>query len=336
MPRLQLTVPVPLFALAVVAAASGLALPAHASCVGPMPSIVWSYPRDGQTEVPTNATIWLLLSSWHRPPTISLDGKELPVNAFGFGYLPTEPLAPSTNHVITLAAPGPSGAPVSLSLRFTTASGETEREPPAVPTVTSVVASQARPLDLVCQGVVHAMDCFDTGQDTHLMFVTEGRPLLWIVERIPQAMGESPRFDLWPGECQVPEIFVHDSVSRACGARYRLHAIEGTGLRAMSPPFCPAELVKPATPDQDGGVAPPEDDGGVPATADAGAPEPPPPGGMLPGGAQANPQVKSVDGGDGGCSFGGGAGTAGGVVLLLMALMAVAALRRRRQRAVPR
>ena len=36
-------------------------------------------------------------------------------------------------------------------------------------------ATTSRPLSNPCQSVVHAMDCFDTGQDTHLVFETEAR-----------------------------------------------------------------------------------------------------------------------------------------------------------------
>lgn len=288
--------------------------PARASCTPPAPTVVWSYPRDGETGVPTNVTLWLLLSNWHRPGKALLDGKEVPVNGFGFGYRPLEPLAPSGPHELVIDGAPPGEPPVTLTIRFTTASGDTELEPAMVPAVTAASATQSRPVSNLCQAVVHAMDCFDTGQDTHLVFETEARPLVFVVERVPMLMGESPVFTLWPGECELPEIFVNGSVARTCTYRYRLHALEATGLRAMSPPFCPSELIK-AAPGDDGG-APPEPDA-APPPSDAGAPT----GG---GPSTANPRIGET-GGAGGCSVGGGAGS-GALLLLALALL----LRRRR------
>jgi hypothetical protein len=271
--------------------------------------VVWSYPKDGDTDVPTNVTVWLLLSNWRRPAKVMLDGQEVPVDEFGFGYRPPAPLVPSSPHELSVQAS--TEPPVTLTIRFTTASGETERELPMVPKVQAVTATTSRPLSNQCQSVVHAMDCFDTGQDTHLVFQTEARPFLWIVERVPMAMGESPVFTLWPGECELPEVFLDSSAARTCFRQYRLHAVEGTGLRASSQPFCPSQLVR-AEPADAGGLEP-EADGGV-APEDAGAP------GMGP--TTGNPQIGDA-GTSSGCSV--GRSPSGGLLLLL----ALALLRRR-------
>jgi hypothetical protein len=306
-PQLQLTV---LRTLPAALVAAGALTPqaAQASCAEPTPALVWSYPKDGETDVPTNITLWVLLSNWHKPGKVLLDGKELPVNGVGYGYRPLEPLSPSSPHEITIVASPPAvEPPVTLTIRFTTASSETENEVPMVPMVQSVSATQTRPLTNLCQSVVHAMDCFDTGQTTHLVFNTEARPFLWIVERMPMLMGESPVFTLWPGECEVPEIYVNPADASRCTYQYRLHAVEGTGLRAMSPPFCPADLLR-AEPGDDGG-APIEPDAGVPPEADAGTSGPAP--------TTGNPVVGEA-GASGGCSVGGGKS---GAPLLFLALL---------------
>ena len=240
--------------------------------------VVWSYPKDGDTDIPTNVTLWLLLSNWQRPAKVLLDGQEVPVDAFGFGYRPPAPLAPSSPHELSVQAG--TQAPVTLTIRFTTASGETERELPMVPKVQAVTATSSRPLSTLCQSVVHAMDCFDTGQDTHLIFETEVRPFLWIVEKVPMAMGESPVFTLWPGECELPEVFLDSSAARTCSRQYRLHAVEGTGLKASGQPFCPSQLVRALPPDAgdlepeaDGGVAPEQDASPTTGTPTTGNPQ---------------------------------------------------------------
>ncbi|HXU82478.1 MAG TPA: hypothetical protein VN914_13845, partial [Polyangia bacterium] len=285
--------------LPVLAASAVLGTPSsRASCMPPAPAIVWSYPKDGDVDVPTNVTLWLLLSGWHRPGLVLLDGKEIPVNGFGFGYQPLEPMAPSSPHELTFQATSPGAAPaVTLTIHFTTASGETERQSPTVPTVPYVTASPTRPLSTLCQSVVHAMDCFDTGQDTHLVFATEAKPFLWVVERVPALMGESPVFTLWPGECDQPEVFLQDAVARNCTHQYRLHALEGTGLRAMSRPFCPAALLR-ATDGPDGGAVMPPDEP-PPADLDAGVATPT----DGPAPSHGNENTYDAGGKKGGCSF---------------------------------
>jgi hypothetical protein len=314
-PRLQLNRTLVLLGPALLGGA-GLLLPtrAQASCAAPAPAVVWSYPKDGDVNVPTNVTLWLLLSNWNRPGKVLLDGKEVPVNGFGLGYQPLEPMAPSTPHELTFQASPPGEQPVvNLSIHFTTASGETERESPMVPSVPYVTASPSRPLSNLCQSVVHAMDCFDTGQDTHLVFGAEGRPFLWIVEQVPKLMGESPVFTLWPGECDQPEVFLNRSTVATCDHQYRIHALEGTGLRAMSKPFCASGLLR--SDDPDGGAPPdqppPGDDAGAPVMADAGAPAPTP--------GHDGVGTHEVTG-KGGCSVGGGGPPAGLLLVLLLAL----------------
>jgi MYXO-CTERM domain-containing protein len=323
-PRLQLN-RLPLLLGPALLSAGLVAQRAQASCAAPAPAVVWSYPKDGDVNIPTNVTLWLLLSNWQRPGKVLLDGKEVPVNGFGVGYQPLEPMAPSSPHELTVVASPPGEEPVvSLSIKFTTASGETERESPAVPTVPFVTASPTRPLSTLCQSVVHAMDCFDTGQDTHVVFASDARPFVWIIERVPQLAGESPVFTLWPGECGQPEVFLAGNSLASCYRQYRLHALEGTGLRAMSKPFCPAGLLK--ADDADGGAPPDQpppagDDAGAPVSGpDAGAPAPTGHDGV---------GTHEVTGG-GGCSVGGGSG--GGALGFGLGLMLVALRRRQRRR----
>jgi hypothetical protein len=320
--RLQLThfVRLSLLGPALLGSAGFLPQRAQASCAAPAPAVVWSYPKDGDVDVPTNVTLWLLLSNWHRPGKVLLDGKEVPVNGFGLGYQPLEPMAPSSPHELTFQATPPGVDPaVNLTIHFTTASGETERESPMVPTVPWVTASTVRPLSSLCQSVVHAMDCFDTGQDTHLLFGSEQRPFLWVVERVPAQMGESAVFNLWPGECGQPEVFLTGADARSCFRQYRLHALEVAGLRAMSRPFCPSGLLR--SDDPDGGAMPPDqpppgDDAGAPASPDAGAPAPSP--------GHDGVGAHEVTGGSG-CSVG-----RGGAPGLMAVLLLLLALRRRR------
>jgi hypothetical protein len=253
--------------------------PAWATCAPPPPALVWSYPADGQTDVPTNATIWILLPNWTQPASVSLDGVEVPVNGFGFGYVPDQPLAASSPHQVTFrATPARVQPAVEVTIRFTTGSGPADATPPPTPAVLWASASATRELTPACQRVLDAMDCFDSSPRFHLIFTTEAMPLLWIIESLGNEPTAAPSFELWPGACGLPEVFVEDAATRGCNRRYRLHALTEAGLRTMTASLCPGDLVKMPLPP-------------APVTPDAGA-DPAP--------IQAEPDAGALSGGEGG------------------------------------
>jgi hypothetical protein len=293
---------------------------AGAACLTPAPTVVWSYPAEGQLDVPTNAAVWLLLSNGHTPEVVFIDEQPVPANEVGVGFQPPQPLAPGAHLLSFLATPEDADLPVQLTLRFTTGAGPSEEEPPEAPFVTGITVPTMRALAPRCQAAVQAMGCADTGADTHLVFANPAAPLLWIVERVPAVMDETPVFTAWPGDCGLPELFTRESVKRSCGHRYRLHAAGPTGLRSTGKPVCPDELLA-ARPAPDGGVDPDDPDGSisdpgdqpVPGTPDAGAPRPAPAG----SGVQVHESTGDVTGG---CDVAGSAAPAT-VVLPLIVLI---------------
>ena len=214
---------------------------ANATCEAPDPKLVWSSPADGATDVPTNAAIWLLLANWHRPPEIVLSGVPVPAAEIPFLYRPAA-LEPRTRYEVKVTAT-PVGSPtvVEVTWGFTTGEGPSSLEAPAPPEIDRVSATQSRELDELCTAVWS--DCYDTGQNTHVMFHVAGpAPLAWVVERVPQApqAGESYVFRLWPGICGTPEIYTTMAETNGCFRSYRVHAGDLTGRTAASQPFCPS------------------------------------------------------------------------------------------------
>jgi hypothetical protein len=318
--------------LAIAGALFVIPRPARASCAPPPPAVVWSYPAEGQTDVPTNATIWILLPNWTQPATIMLDGQPLPVNDFGFGYALAQPLAPNTPHQVTFrATPARVQPAVELTIHFTTGAGAADATAPALPEIPEATVSATRDLAAECQGVVDAMECIDTGPREHLVFTTAATPLLWIVESVAEG-SDAPSFKLWPGSCGPPEAFVEDAATRACNRRYRLHAFSAAGLSATTAPLCPGDLVKmphPPPPAQDagaGGGAGGGDFGGGSAPDAGAAPEPQPTG--------SDPAVHETDAGKSGCAVI-GPGAASGGWSILCAAGALLVRRRRRRKSPP-
>lgn len=320
------------FCLALALGAALAPAPGRAACLTPAPTVVWSYPAEGQTDVPTNGTVWLLLSNGHTPDVVFIDDQPIPANMLGFGFEPTEALTPNSLHVLSfLATPEDADVPVQLSIRFTTGPGPSEEQPPAAPFITAVTAPDMRELEPRCQAAVQAMTCQAQGADTHLVLANPATPLLWVVERIPAAPDEPPLYTAWPGDCGLPEIFTGASVTQGCDHHYRLHAMTATGLRATGKPVCPGQLIG-APPTGDGGVPPDDPDGSsgavppddpVPRVGDGGVSRPAPRG----SGTQVHESAGDVVGG---C----GLARAPASATALLPLLVLAALRRRRRQRI--
>jgi hypothetical protein len=305
--------------------------PALAACLTPAPTVVWSYPSEGQTDVPTNLAVWLLLSNGHTPDVVFIDDEPVPANMLGFGFEPPQPLTPNSLHVLSfLATPEDAELPVQLSLRFTTGPGPADELPPEAPFITAVTNPTMRNLAPRCQQAVQAMACQEKDPDTHLVFANSSRPLLWIVERLPAVENEPAFYTLWPGDCGLPELFTGPGARSACDHHFRLHALGPTGLRATGKPVCPSQLL---------GARPGGDDGGAPADDPDGSAPPLPEEGSAPMSPDAGPRGPAPrgsgvqvheSGGDvvGGCALGGARPPAG----VLLALLLIVALRRRRPR----
>jgi hypothetical protein len=226
--------------LAVVA----LPRPATASCTAPAPGLVWVSPADGANGVPTDAAIWMLLANWYAPPEIVLNGVLVPVAEFPYLYRPGG-LAPNTLYEVKVKATSDQ-PPVELSWTFTTGDGPSPAAAPAPPEIERVTTTRDRSFDALCMAVWYG--CYDTGQDTHVLFEAAGDvPLAWVVETVPAApqAGETSAFRLWPGVCGIPEVFTQAAAVNQCTRPYRVHAGDVSGRTAASSPVC----ASPTTPD---------------------------------------------------------------------------------------
>jgi hypothetical protein len=218
--------------------------PAHAQCGAAAPAIVWSYPAAGQGDVPTNARVWLLTSFGRQPREVTIDGVTVRQSGVDFSYVPDQPFTPNAPHQVTVTYPGV--AP--LTIDFTTGAGPVDLPAPDFPLTRWATPLPTRTLSAQCQAALSAMSCFNAGEDTHLVFATEGTPLAWLIERVPLNDTDPRELHLWPAGCGLPEVFARAADTRVCGRDYRLHALGPTGLRTMGDRFCAANLVKTAAP----------------------------------------------------------------------------------------
>lgn len=261
------------------------AAPARANCKAPEPAIVWSSPANGATGVGTDAHIFVLTSLWqHQPAQIVVNGVPVTRAALPFSYAPT--LQPNTRYEVKVPGSTTQTEP-QLSLSFTTGAGPVSGPAPAMPTVAGARREASRDFSPTCRQAWQAMDCFDTGQDTHLVFQTSDRPLLWIIEPLPSVPGETPDPLLWPGECEQPEVFIPGRVPAAFCRPLRLVAVSSSGQSSSVEVTCQEQ---PPTQTQ----------------------------------TQAHPQPQPQGRSQGGCAVagGGGRGDRAGLWLLLVGLIA--------------
>jgi hypothetical protein len=221
--------------VSVVAVGLLAAKPARASCAAPAPAIVWSYPADGQTDVPTNARVFVLpnLGAFGAEVTFNGQSADKPIEDDRFGYAPQ--LEPYTRYVVGVSS-DPTLPPVTFS--FTTGAGPGPDDPPPPLSISGVTQTPVRALSPLCAQAVAAMDCFDTGQSTHVVFETTAQPVAFFVGQID---GNSIPWSMtWPGECGSPEVFV-----TSCMGSYRVYAVGATGLATTADATCPPPAAMP-------------------------------------------------------------------------------------------
>jgi len=169
------------------------------------PAILWSYPADGATEVPTNVVLWALPDGGD-VLEVSLNGSVVPAGTARFSY-DLGALAPNTVYTLDFSV---GLGQVHVEQTFTTGNGPAEPQPGAAPgavTTSRRADSDFAPPDF-CYRVLWAQDCYDSGQDTHFSFEPSGSAEAWLVRHDPE-YGQAPL--LWPAECGAPDVFAQAS-----------------------------------------------------------------------------------------------------------------------------
>lgn len=217
---------------AALSALSLLPLYARADCSLPPFEVLWTYPENGAVDVPTNAVLHDLSTTWG-VPRVTLDGVDVPApQADRREGIPLGALLPNHDYVLQLdyglPSDGDAGAAKVARVAFRTGAGPATVPPPAtVSTVhrgSSPDASAASP----CPNVVAAQDCFDMGQNTLLTF------------DVPETSGPGYTVDgeLWPARCGDPSLFVYEDATNArC---HDVRVIGAGGLLSEPTRACPA------------------------------------------------------------------------------------------------
>lgn len=203
----------------------------HASCIDPpVVSLLWSYPADGDQDVPTNAVFWAV-ATWPQPK-VTLDDVALPQPASSSDELSLGTLLPNHDYTLHLVydngdtdytAPD-AGSPPAFFIKFRTGDGPATRVPEAP--IDAVQRSADRSTS-TCLDIVNAGECFDTGQDVLLTFdVSSPNAIGWLVHGKP-----------WPARCGKPATYAYDSF--APGHCPQVAPIGPGGLLGPTQSYCP-------------------------------------------------------------------------------------------------
>jgi hypothetical protein len=227
-------------AVTATAALIGASAPAQGNCVAPVDKIIWSYPADGATGVPTNARLFVLRPSGLSTGSVRVNGQLVESDPtdrrLGFRVQ----LEPSTTYLVEVPS-----SPAPLSFRFTTGTAASLAPAPSAPIVERTTTETARSLPSFCRSALSIGECFDTPPYVDRVFETGSRPVFFVVRWLPPAVYPAtvpqpsepvivpPVY--WPAECGHPELFEKPSI---CFGTYRLSAVGITGEEVTADYAC--------------------------------------------------------------------------------------------------
>lgn len=211
----------------VLAVCTATSAPVHASCAGSATvELLWSYPAEGDSDVPTNAQLQLVLnaqlygSDWDA----TLNGEPLarsPDGVFAFGAL-----APDTDYTFQLEGHQPRASVTTkvVELHFRTGSAAADAvQAPAVVGPSS--AEQNDRILSMCERVDARYYCRDTApNDVREIMLDETHAVAWVDDA----------GNVWPRGC-LPRV----DLIYAQGRCYNMHAVSADGQISDASEFCP-------------------------------------------------------------------------------------------------
>jgi hypothetical protein len=224
---------------------------ADAKCLSVPSTLLWSYPADGQQDVPLDATLRLFVRNSLPPAAqVTLDGVQLVLSESG-GY-PLGELEPSTDYEVhvTSADGQPLSGTIDFSLAFHTGT-ERSKNLAASPRVTDSIVDIDEPaLTPPCAQTFDAHGCHDVpAWLRRIELQPDPDAVAWLLTLPPGPSGarnESETWqDLWPVECSTLLVDLQQSDADTC---YKIAALSANGDVSEPTLYCPpAQALPPLT-----------------------------------------------------------------------------------------
>jgi len=210
-----------------LAVCASTSTPAYASCVGSgTVELLWSYPAEGDSDVPTNAQLQMVFNGKMYGPDwdATLNGEPIARSAdgaFAFGAL-----AADTDYTFQLEGHQPrdsiTAKIVELHFRTGSAVGDAVQAPVVVGPSS---AEQSGNTPSMCEGVDARYYCRDTApNDVREITLDETNAVAWIDDA----------GNLWPRGC-YPRVDLISAQERC----YNMHAVAADGQISDATEFCP-------------------------------------------------------------------------------------------------
>lgn len=218
---------------------------ARADCLAPPFELLWSYPAQGDSDVPLDATFWLLTNQGDLMPPVSatLNGVYVPALAtksdlrLGQAAFRPPQLQPNTSYALRVTYTSGADAGKSFVIRFSSGREKGGRAQTAVRArVHGGVDGEEHP----CVGLLRVQDCFDDPGQTIALYtfaVTASNTIAWYVKE----EGADQTY-FWPAACGNPTIQMRAADDSRC---YYLYGIDVRGELASLTRHCGAAQSMP-------------------------------------------------------------------------------------------
>lgn len=198
---------------------------------------LWSYPADGATDVPLDATFWTA-STGAFGLEAQLNGRPIesfPATQHSAHRIEPGLLRPNTAYTLTLTYLGRGSEALQQPLTLSFRTGKKRAASVPAPSIAKHQDSQADFLgDASCDAISMAQGCFDTIGPTptlrHTLKVTDTAVLGWVIEGTRNRDRQ-----LWPAMCGSPSLIIPNSQAEEC---FDLRAIGAGGRLSEATRHC--------------------------------------------------------------------------------------------------
>lgn len=200
-----------------------LAGEARADCDIPAPEVVWTFPADGQVDVPVNISAVVRSAGRDR---LELDGR--PVES-----LPR--LAPNSFHELRVFT-GSDENEICHQINFLTSSNEAEVPPiPAAVEGHWELTPDEYKIPIWCRRNIFTGSCFDAGEDTHFVLDVNVGGLFTRVRQL-NPNGDLISTVLWPNTCGRPQVL--GLTGPGPGYCFQVSSVNAAGQESEPQSYC--------------------------------------------------------------------------------------------------
>jgi hypothetical protein len=219
--------------LGLLGLAVGDAPVAHASCAVARFELVWSWPADGDTNVPLDATMQLLTSK-KRVGSWAATLNDQPLDSDSADSFALGGLQPDTDYTFRIVSTDmriPTEMPeIAVHFRTGAASGGVV---PAPKVAATRLEEEFPLLSERCQATLGAQSCWDTGPAKYRTFdIEDSSAVAYLV-----SVGDNGYEMLWPVDCEpiASELQQFPNDEPIC---YRVRAVDARGERSEATQLC--------------------------------------------------------------------------------------------------